>query len=113
MDGLRLGAVRVSAELMYQLFRASRPGEWFRVDKGLPTDVEYVRSYYDDRANHFVFVYTHPTFPLTRPGELVVTLPDVTVSALHLTSPLDSTQCEVVERLINAQSRAARDAEGK
>lgn len=104
MEGLRLGAVRVSAELMYDIFRASEPGHWFRVERGLPPDAEYVRSYYDDERNQFVFVYAHPSFPLTRPGELVRFLDPPQISALHLTLPLMADTVGFLEGLIAKQS---------
>jgi hypothetical protein len=113
MEGLRLGAVRVSGELMYDLFRASEPGHWFRVEQGLPADAEYVRSYYEDSpSNCFVFVYTHPSFPLTRPGELVRFVDPPQLSALHLSVPLAADTAGFIEGLITEQSKAARERDG-
>lgn len=106
-EGLRLGAVRVTAELMYDLFRASPPGQWFRVEDGLPPDALYVRSYYDDRANEFVFIYTHPTFPLTPPGCVVSNVSPPRLSSLQLTLPFTPAQRECIEGLILRQSQKA------
>jgi hypothetical protein len=84
MEGQHLGAIAVSGELMQSLFFTGMPPDrWFRVDGGLPADAEYVRCYEDLPHNRFVFVYRHPSFPLTRPGEIVPLLPEPRLTALH------------------------------
>jgi hypothetical protein len=114
MDGQHLGAMSVSGELMRDhLFRTSRPGEWFRVEAGLPADAEFVRCYEDAVYNRFVFVYRHPSFPLHRPGEVIRFLDPPQVSALCLSVPLAPDTAEFLERLIAEQSRKAREKEEK
>lgn len=110
-EGLRLACVRVTAELMYDLFGATPPGQWFRVEEGLPPDAEYVRSYYDDGRNEFVFVYTHPTFPLTPPGHATARVTPM-LSSIHLTLPFTADQRECIERCIVQQSRKANATDG-
>jgi hypothetical protein len=84
MDGQHLGALRVSGELMRDmLFRPSPPGQWFRVDGGIPADAEFVRCYQDAEWNEFVFVYRHPSFPLVPPGERAPLLDPPRLSALY------------------------------
>ena len=69
MNGSRLGAVRVTGELMRQLFFTPDPGRgWRRVSDGLPPDAEYRRMYHDRARDQFVFVFAHDSFPLTPPG---------------------------------------------
>lgn len=105
--GLRLGAVRVSAALMHHLIVAGRPGEWVRIEKGLPPDAEYTRSYYDNLENCFVFVYQHPNFPLTPPGCRVQPLAAPQFSTIHLTAPLDAKQVAMLNEMVVRQTADA------
>lgn len=82
---LRLGNVRVSGELMRELFfTPSAPGRWFRVREGLPADAEYVRSWHDAVRDEWVFVYTHSTFTEAPPGCHVLDLRPPVVESMTI-----------------------------
>ena len=103
-DGQRLGALRVSGELMRDhLFRATTPGVWIRTESGIPHDAEFVRCYEDMERNEFVFIYRHPSFPLVRPGERTPNLDAPQLSQLHLTLPLQPDTPEFLAGLIAQQ----------
>lgn len=105
MNGLRLAAVRVSAELMHEFFSPHAPGQWVRCDSGIPRDAEYVRSYYDNYGNCFVFVYTHPSFPLVPPDGPVGLALTPMFSAIHLNTPVTTDQTAMLNRAIAEQKQ--------
>lgn len=105
MDGQPVGAVAVSCELLNDILRGSAVGQWFRVEKGIPDDAEYVRCYADFERNQCVFVYRHPSFPLTRPGEHIRMLDGPQLSSIHL-DPLP-TDYGWLEALVKQQRERA------
>ncbi len=58
----RLRAVELIVPAVLEMFIEGRRHRAFRVYKGLPEDVEFVRSYVDEKRGIGVFVFHHPTF---------------------------------------------------
>lgn len=80
----RLVNVFVSPEVVANLFFASRPGEWVRVDRGLPVGARLLASAYDMESDQFMMRFEHPSFAEVPAGEVVPAFNAISMSSINV-----------------------------
>lgn len=91
MEGRRLGYVRITGELVQEMFLTThRPDQWYQVGGGIPADAKFIRMSIDESQGRsdLLLVYEHESFPLVRnyPGWEIPALPSPQFSSVHVTA---------------------------
>jgi hypothetical protein len=85
----RLSALRVTGELLQDMFRTSPSDQWFRIENGVPQDARFVRMDMDTSGGRsdLIAVYEHESFPPYTPGSRVPCMITPALSAIFRISP--------------------------